>query len=239
MTTAWRATGPYVASSALFSGILDETQLFLQTYAEQSGSLETRIGSAKQALVGGLLPQRSRSSRISIIRRIQNRLTNWGPPAWVLDELAVFAGQASKLALKAALLVHVCRQDRLLYCLVQALIVLQWQEGPRQITNADVHRFLDDERSRHPEIDTWSRQTRDRLGSTTLAILRDYGLLQGKVRKQSVEPIVPDAAANHLARLLRAEGVVEAGIPSHPDWRLWLWDEARARHALSRDTSGG
>ncbi|MBW7883549.1 MAG: hypothetical protein H3C34_13090, partial [Caldilineaceae bacterium] len=70
-------------------------------------------------------------------------------------------------------------------------------------------------------------------GSTTLAILRDYGLLQGKARKKIVEPIVPDEVAAHVVRLLRAEGVEASEIPSHPDWQLWLWDGERTRRVLS------
>jgi len=229
MNTEWRASGPYMASSALFSGILEETQLFLQTYAEQTGSLDERVERARQLLLEGRLPQRSRSSRKSIVDRITRRIIYWGPPSWVLDDLASFAGEPSLLALKAALLMHVCRQDRLLYSLVQDVIAPMWDEGQHWIDSTDVQRYLDEAVRQHPEIEKWTRQTRQRLGSTTLAILRDYGLLQGKTRKQIVEPIVPDEAVAHVVRLLRAEGIALQEIPAHCDWRLWLWDEAHAR----------
>ncbi len=229
MNTEWRASGPYRASSALFSGILEETQLFLQTYAGLTGSLDERVQAAKQLLVEGRLPQRSRSSRESIVDRITRRITYWGPPTWVLDDLASFAGDPSLLALKAALLMHVCRQDRLLYSLVQDVIAPKWDEGQHWIDSTDVQRYLDEAVHLHPEIESWTRQTRKRLGSTTLSILRDYGLLQGKTRKQIVEPIVPDEAVAHVVKLLRAEGVAEQEIPAHPDWRLWLWGKARTR----------
>lgn len=233
MTTAWRATGPYMASSALFSGIFAETRQFLNTYAQQRGAVDARVEATKQALVAGELPQRSYASRKSIVQRIQSRLTRWDPPAWVLDDLATFAREPSSLALKAALLMHVCRQDRLLYDLVTALVLPLWRNGPPYVDSAAVQRFLDDALPHHPEIEGWSRQTRTRLGSTTLTILRDYGLLQGKTRKQIVEPIVPDDVVLHVARLLRAEGIDAAELPTHPDWRLWLWDEARTRRQLA------
>lgn len=53
MTTQWRATGSFIASSALFTGILDETQIFLLTYAEQEGDLSARVESTKQLLMEG------------------------------------------------------------------------------------------------------------------------------------------------------------------------------------------
>ena len=232
MKTEWRASGLFRASSALFSGILEETQLFLQTYADQTGSLDERVQFAKRILVEGRLPQRSRSSRESIVDRITRRVIYWGPPPWVLDDLASYASDPSLLALKAALLMHVCRQDRLLYSLVQDVIVPMWDGSQYWIDSSDVQRYLDGAVHQHPEIDSWTRQTRQRIGSTTLSILRDYGLLRGKTRKQIVEPIVPNEAVTHVVKLLRAEGIAEQEIPVHSDWRLWLWDEAHTRARL-------
>jgi len=233
MTTQWRATGPYIASSALFSGILEETRLFLQTYNTQAGDTQTRVETAKQFLRSGLLPQRSVASRKSIVERISRRLISWNPPVWVLDDLALFANQSTLLALKGALLFHVCRQDQLLYALVQEVVVPKWQDGHFGIDSGDVQRFLDIQAAQHPEVESWTRQTRDRLGTTTLTILRDYGLLEGRAPKTIIEPIIPDEVIAHALRVLQAEGIREANIPAHPDWRLWLWDEERTRRALS------
>ena len=37
-----------------------------------------------RALINGDLPQRSRSTRQTILNKIQERLISWNPPAWVL-----------------------------------------------------------------------------------------------------------------------------------------------------------
>lgn len=233
MTTQWRAIGSFVASSALFTGILNETQLFLLTYAEQTGTVEERLERTKQLLMDGLLPQRSRLSRKSIVERLSRRLLSWDPPPWILNDLVAFARQPTRFALQAALLFHVCRQDRLLYTLVQEIIVPKWRAGAVTIDSGDVQSFLDSERGPHPEIESWTRQTRERLGTTTLSLLRDYGLLQGRAKKKIVEPIVPDEAVAHAVRALQAEGLAASEIPGHPDWRLWLWSEERVRRALA------
>lgn len=229
----WRATGPYTASSALFSGLLEETRLFLWTYAEQSGSVAKRVELTKQLLVDGRLPQRSRSSRKSIAGRISLRLTSWNPPGWVLDDLASFAGRTTPANLETALLMHVCRQDPLLYGVVQNVIVPKWRKGSLTIEPTDVQQFLDQQLPDHPEISTWTRQTRARLGSMTLTILRDYGLLEGKSHKTIVAPVVPLEVCGHAVRLLEAEGVANRSIPRHADWRLWLWTEKQTRQVLS------
>jgi hypothetical protein len=82
---------------------------------------------------------------------------------------------------------------------------------------------LDHNLPQHPEIEGWSYQTRDRIGTMTLTLLRDYGLLQGKARKRIVQPIVSDRVVHHLVKLLAAEGIQEEEFPFHPDWQLWLW----------------
>lgn len=233
MITKWRSTKPFTASSALFSGLLEETRLFLWTYAEQRGTVAKRVETTKQLLIEGRLPQRSRSSRASIVSRIGMRLTSWNPPGWVLDDLALFAGRTSPTSLQAALLIHVCRQDPFLYALVQDVIRPRWQNGTVGIEPADVQRFLDQQTPEHPEIKAWTPQTRARLASMSLTILRDYGLLEGSSRKIIVDPATPNEVAAHLSLMLEAEGVKHGDVPRHTDWQLWLWDEARARCTLA------
>jgi hypothetical protein len=162
---------------------------------------------------------------------IQQRLVRWNPPGWVLDDLVGFAQDPLPDSLRAALLLHVPRQDALLYDVVQSVIGPRRQAGESDVVRADVQRFLDAAQPAHPEIDKWSHATREKLAGNLLSILRDYGLLQGTVRKRIVEPVVPVPVVAHLVRLLRAEGVAPAELAQHPDWRLWLWEPARAAAA--------
>lgn len=226
--THWRAAGPYVTNNTAKTGLLDEARQFLLTYADLGDVAETY-----QVLINSGLPQRSRATRRSILKVIQQRLIHWNPPAWVLDDLVTFARDERPDALRAALLLHVPRQDTLLYNVVLRVIVPRWREGERFIARADVQRFLDEEEAVHPEIGAWTHATRAKLAGNVLSILRDYGLLQGTARKRVVEPVVPSEVVQHLVRLLRAEGVKLEELPHHPDWQLWLWDSARAQAAIS------
>jgi hypothetical protein len=195
----------------------------LSVFAEQTGTVQERAQQTAHILLEGGLLQRARSSRKTIVQRIQGRLTNWDPPLWVMEELVEFAKQGPTMDLQAALLLHVCRQDTLLYALVQEVIFPQWQMSQVGIGSVDVQNFLDRSLPQHPEIESWSYQTRDRIGTMTLTLLRDYGLLQGKARKRIVQPIVSDRVVYHLVKLLAAEGIHEEEVPFHPDWQLWLW----------------
>ncbi|MCZ7570458.1 MAG: DUF1819 family protein [Ardenticatenaceae bacterium] len=229
----WRAVGPYLPTNSSKAGLVDETRLFLQLFAECRDAETTR-----QELVNGGLPQRSRETRRTIVEFVQRRLLRWNPPPWVLDDLIAFARDRNPDALRAALLVHVPRQDTLLYSLVQRVIVPRLYRSEREIVRADVQRFLDEEQARHPEITTWTHATRQKLASNLLTILRDYGLLRGTARKQIAEPIVPPEVVRHLVRLLREEGVTPEELIHHPDWQLWLWDAGRVRAALQALATG-
>lgn len=223
----WRASGLYLPSLASKTGLLDETRQFLQTYRRLGDLADTR-----RSLIDGELRQRARETRVTIVKVIQQRLLRWSPPDWVLADLAAFAEDSSQPSLPAALLLHVVRQDVLMYDFVQQVVVPRWQDGERILIRADVQRFLDRAQPNHPEIDGWSHATREKLAGNVLSTLRDYGLLKGTARKEIVEPIVPDTVAEHVVRLLRAEGAGEDTLAAHPDWRVWLWDTQQARSLM-------
>jgi hypothetical protein len=231
----WRATGVYLPTIASKTGLLEEIRLFLVSLDRLQD-----LGAARQVLVDGALPQRSRETRETIAGIIQQRLIRWSPPHWVYRDLIAFAQDIEQPSLQAALLLHVVRQDALLYDFVQQNLNPRWQRGDHTLIRADVQRFLDQALPEHPEIDAWSRATREKLAGNLLSILRDYGLLRGREQKQIVEPLVPTAVVEHLIRLLRAEGVDDDALADHPDWRIWLWTSQRACQAVkvaaSRET---
>jgi hypothetical protein len=243
--TQWRASGAYLPRLASKTGLLEETRQFLQTYARLrkseatrqalvNGGLPQRSRATRQALVNGGLPQRSRATRTTIVEIIQVRLVRWHPPVWVLDDLVAFAQEGNQAELQAALLLHTARQDRLLYDMVQQVVVPRWLAGEREIIRADVQRFLDAAQPLHPEVEGWSYSTREKVAGNALAILRDFGMLKGTNTRQIVEPIVPPAVVRHLIRLLRAEGIAEEELALHPDWQLWLWDAERTTTAIEQ-----
>jgi hypothetical protein len=226
--TRWRTTGSYVPTLSSKTSLLEETRLFLLTYA-RLGDIEA----TRQALVNGGLPQRSRATRATIVKIMQLRLTRWHPPVWILDDLITFAQDGHQTEFHAALLLHTSRQDHLLYDFIQQVVVPRWLAGEREFIRADVQRFLGSVQSAHPEVDKWSHSTREKLSRNVLTTLRDFGLLQGTASNQIVEPIVPPTVVQHLIHLLQAEGIPSEQVVYHPDWQLWLWDPARAQKAFA------
>jgi hypothetical protein len=225
--THWRADGAYVSTLSSKTSLLDETKAFLRLYA-QSGD----TSSVCRELIAGELPQASRQTRIAIVNVLRVRLVNWQPPSWVLDALWSFAQDTQSDAFLVALLLHIARQDLLLYEFVQKVLVPRWHDGSHQLIRSDVQGFLDQAQEEHPEVGRWSHSTREHLSQHLLATLRDCLLLKGSLTKQIVLPVVPMQVAHHLIQLLQAEGISQEGISNHPDWRLWLWEPEQVRTAL-------
>ena len=227
VTTQWRATGAYLSTLASKSSLIEETRLLLAAY-KRLGSL----AAASQDLINGGLPQRTRASRQAVLKVLQVRFMRWCPPAWVIDELAAFALDTRTDAFQMALLLHIARQDVLLYNFIQHVIAPRWYSGDTRVSPADMQGFLDGVLEEHPEVHKWSFSTREKVSQNALTVLRDCQLLKGAVKKRIVLPVVPIKAAYHLIRLLEAEGIDSTKIPLHPDWNILLWDKARVQQAL-------
>ncbi len=228
----WRDVGPYHAASASKNGLVQETRLFLQAYVE-TGSL----ADARAALVNSALPQRSRVTRRLIVRTIQSRLTRWNPPEWVLTDLVTASHHVDLGVLRTLLLLHYARQETFAYDAIQHIIVPRWHSGDLRVRRDDVQAFLDRMVAQHPEIATWSYETRTKLSGNFLTTLRDYGLLTGSAVKQIVEPIVDGRVVAHLWRLLEEEGIPTQRIGDHPDWRIWLLPKERVERLTAQQRS--
>ena len=230
--TVWRAAGAYSPKLASKAGLVEEASLFLTTYA-QLGSLSA----TGKALIDGVLPQRSRETRTTIVGILRRRLVLWNPPDWVLDDLVSFACDTNPDTLRVALLLHTARQERILYDFVQQVVLARWHSSVYQLVRSDVQGFLDRAQEEHPEVLGWSYTTRQRLSNSILTVLRDGRLLTGEVNKHITTPHIPIGVARHLIHLLMAEGIAKEEIAQHPDWHLWLWYEAQAQKAVATVTT--
>ncbi len=229
----WRATGAYLPSAASKNGLVAETRLFLQAWHVSRSTEQARAD-----LISQRLAQRSRATRVLIMRAIMARLAHWNPPEWVLEDLIIASSLDDDHRLRSLLLLHHARQETLLYDTVQRLIVPRWQRSEIQLGRDAVLAFLGELALQHPEVESWSYETRIKIAGNLLTTLRDYGLLSGKRNKQIVEPAVDDIGVRHLARLLREEGLAEDRLADHPDWKLWLIQPERACARLRAADAG-
>lgn len=72
------------------------------------------------------------------------------------------------------------------------------------------------------------------VASPRVAALRDLGLLKGIYKKTLGQPILPLPTAEHLLRILIAEGLRGGEILRDTSWRLFFRTENDVAHLLSQ-----
>jgi hypothetical protein len=82
------------------------------------------------------------------------------------------------------------------------------RRAPAEVRLADVLAFTKRAEVTHPEVRSWSEQTRLAVAKKYCASIRDFGLAKGFVRKTTVRPALYGAPVRLLVRALRLAGVV-------------------------------
>lgn len=80
--------------------------------------------------------------------------------------------------------------------------------------------------------DNWSEVVTIKVTRALLAALRDFGVLEGKARKQLASPPLPLPSFAYIAFCLQQSGVAVRNFLSHPDWRLFVLAPADVEHLL-------
>ncbi len=198
--------------------------------------LSTPIEELRSAcLAGTILRQRARETRNRIWDALHWRFFVWGPPRWVLADLAeAAAGHTPDPRFVGLVYLHYARRDRLTFDFVTDKVWTLWKSHSLEVRRDDVLDFLDTSEAVHPQIKTWRQSTRQKLAGNVLSALRDCGLLEGVQRKRVHQPVLPLEVALHLARLLHEEGLRGRAVIEARDWRLFLWEPSDVAIAFAQ-----
>jgi hypothetical protein len=124
------------------------------------------------------------------------------------------------VVLRGALYYHHCLADRATYDVATSLLWRLQEAGRHEVTVADIERYLV-AGGVHPEVRNWAPATRRKVAHSISAALRDFGRLEGKVKKRLARPLLPTELLLYVARFLREEGRSARDILFSPDFRLW------------------
>jgi len=187
-----------------------------------------------RALEGDLFPQRARSTRIRIWKSLNQRYLTHGI-LWVVDALkkAYSIGPQSQ-ELVLLLYLHYALRDRLTYDFVTDILWTRWHSQQLGVTTDDLKNVLDEAGASQPKIERWSQHTRDRLASSIIAALRDFGILTGIQKKTIQRPMLPLLIAEHILRILIAEGHRGMDILRDSTWRLFFLKEHEVSDVLGK-----
>lgn len=177
-------------------------------------------------------------------RRTYWRLISWryltppdGPVVGALSALA--CRRADNPILRNALYYHFCLADRLTFDVTTELLWALQQQGREVISSAEVEAFIRGQAGTHPEVLGWSASTLDRLSSSILSALRDFGRLIGGAKKRLAQPPLPDELLLYVCKFLSAEGTSARELVRAPEFRLWGRDPREIGARLSQLSRSG
>jgi len=150
-------------------------------------------------------------------------------------------------ALDRILYYHAAQSDRLLHDTVTELLYPLQARGLTLVTTVEIERALADWVDQGKTTGRWSEPTTLRVAQGLMATLRDFGVLQGAVKKRLAPVYLPIEAFAYLVFYLQQEQPSGALLINHPEWRLFFLPpagverflmEAHQQHLLEYHAAG-
>lgn len=117
---------------------------------------------------------------------------------------------------------HSARNDRLLHDVVVELLMPRKAQGITDIHADDLQRDLSKWASNGKTVGRWSEPTIRRIAQGVLSALRDFGVLQGAVKKRIAPAYLPVHAFAYIAFYLKQHEASGHKLLDHPDWKLFF-----------------
>jgi hypothetical protein len=128
----------------------------------------------------------------------------------------------------------------LVYDLTADCLYTLYTGGRSSVDKADVLAWLDRAQSNgHDEISGWSPQTKGKVASNYLTIVRDFGLLEGTQRKGFTRLYVPLPTFVYVLYRLKGEGQLTKAIVTSDDFKLFRMDQRDVYLLLDEATRAG
>jgi len=228
------------SSPAYTATLSGKSTLLAETFAVLRELDRGHTVAAVKALVmeADLLGKLTQSTRKSVWDHLHTRYLADETQAVTLARMVTRAPDRQTASL--VLYFEMCRSLPVLRDAVIGCIYPRYAAGFSGAGKADLQRFFDESAASHPEVTAWSPQTRDKVVSNILTILRDFGLLTGAQNKQFARLYMPLPAFVYVLYRLAGDGVRTAqGVLAHEDWRLFLLESADVQALLVEASAAG
>lgn len=108
------------------------------------------------------------------------------------------------------------------------------------VNKTHILNWLDQAATRgHDEINGWSPQTKSKVASNYLTIVRDFGLLEGVQQKSFARLYLPLATFVYILYRLKDQGLNAKAIVASPDFKLFLLEQRDIFLLLDEATRAG
>ncbi len=192
----------------------------------------------ERTLEQDLLQKTTQATRQTVWKKVYGRYLTDQDLVAPLAQMVTHSHHASTSRL--VLFYEFCRSEPLLHDTVLQCVYPRYLDGFSGVSKSDVQTFFDELVLGHPEITDWSPQTRDKVVSNILSILRDFGLLEGTQRKTFARLYVPLPAFVYVLYRLRDQALTSAPAAVNAEtWRLFLLEREDVIDLLEESTAEG
>lgn len=211
-----RSTAPYSSKIIKAGALLADTKTLLAQW-DVSAPAAANIERLRRENVFGKA-SRSRVEDILAIFR-QRFLTD----ETVTRALIVLVRQRfAAPSLDRILFFHAAQADQLLHDIVTEVLLPLRARGITDIDTIELQRPLKKWVSQEKTSGGWSEPTITRIAQGLLSTLRDFGVLQGAVKKRISPAYLPIGAFAYLAFYFKQHHPSGAKLVELPDWRLFF-----------------
>lgn len=227
------ATRGYNARLVKGGALLEEMRLLVRTWQPGCEKRQTDA-----AVVENLLGKRTRARAWDIFHSaFLPRFVNGSPrEAWrIVRELE--DRNVPVETLRPVYYWITARNERLLYDFVCSELLRRSERQEQRITTNEVSVWLRAQLAARGKA--WSEAVTTRVSQGMLASLRDFGILEGAVKKKIAPVYVPIESFTYIAFAIDREGSTGTGLVNHRDWALFLFSPpAVERMFLEADRHG-
>jgi hypothetical protein len=198
--------------------LLEDSRRMLEAWSPSESAEEN----LERITNGNLLGKATRRRSDDILMRIlRPRLVASG--AQVIPALRELLHQGRSLT--EALYFESANDDALLAAFAEGPMHDWYESGRTGVSIEDVTNWLAGEAAggRAPE---WTPTVRTKVGRGLLAALRDFGVLEGAVRKTFATPRMTLPGFTYVAYRLHERGLSSRGLAESTVWKRWLLDAA-------------
>jgi hypothetical protein len=211
------ASGTQYSSKIIKAGaLLPDTKVLLGTWDETAGVQEN----LEQARASNVFGKTSRSRVEDILAIFRQRY--FGNTDLLRALVTLAESNLSPEALDRILYFQAAASDPLLRDFVSE-VVFEWSARPDpEVRLPEARHWLGKQvEAGHTERE-WSENVQTRVVQGLLSTLRDFGVLEGQVKKRVAYPYLPTEAFAFTALQLRLGGASGGQILASPAWRVFL-----------------
>lgn len=209
---------PTYASKIIKAGaLLPDTKILLSNWNEEQSAAENLARFREENMFGKT--SRSRVEDILAIFR-QRYLSD---EAITQALIMLMEKEIDSASLNRILYFHAARSDELLHDAVTDFLYPIAQAGSTgTLTPNDVRAWIERQIKQGNMVRQWSETTITRCTRELLASLRDFGILEGNVKKRIASQYFPIEAFAYIAFFLKQYQPSGSRLVYDPEWRLFL-----------------